>query len=420
MASVFEKPNFALSSERSLCACVALFCIKAKLNFPTRTCSAEFRKIIPSVKVFRRIAKNYRHQFIANVPSVEEVPTKTYISKGFESAIQRNAFMAEMREQEYTPGSYTIGKMYYEYLDCLIIDKTTTVEGFAASEMLLASAILGEHNLEMGKKNRERHRKAASHIRGLASAAVITDNSHRLLVDMFRNVSDSAEEILTDSTSAFAEMVRRLCISSHTRTQQHLYNLYRNETDREPLDLSMQAHELHLAPLFGIKHSKELRVFKIRDIFIIRDYLNKKSYVLTMNHLDHLRSVTAWTARLWFFWKNYRTLGKFETDQGDVYQVNEHLLRMIALRIKEREGDPLLAREIKAVQFILFSDFHEEVNEVDTGAAERVDSLEKEFAETYNPSAESNFLAFMKGANITLRAKIDVLNVFAILPPPDY
>lgn len=293
MASVFEKPNFALSSERSLCACVALFCIKTKLNFPTRSCSVEVRKIIPSLKVFRRIAKSYRHQFITNVPSVEDVLTKVYINKGFESAIQRNAFMAEMREQEYTPGAYTIGKMYYEYLDCLTIDKTTTVEGFAASEMLLASAILGEHNLEMGKKHRERHRKAASHIRGLASAAVITDNSHRRLVDMFRQLGETAEDVLTDSTSAFAEMVRRLCISSHTRTQQHLYNLYRTETDREPLDLSMHAHELHLAPLFGIKHSRDLRVFKFRDTFIIRDYLNKKSYVLTMNHMDHLRSVTA-------------------------------------------------------------------------------------------------------------------------------
>lgn len=92
---------------------------------------------------------------------------------------------------------------------------------------------------------------------------------------------------------------------------------------------------------------------------------------------------------------------------------------MVALRIKDQEGDPLLSREIKAVQFILFSDFHEEVNEVNTGAAERVDALEKEFADTYSPSANSNFLAFMKEANITLRARIDVLNVFAILPPPD-
>ena len=116
---------------------------------------------------------------------------------------------------------------------------------------------------------------------------------------------------------------------------------------------------------------------------------------------------------------NYRTLGSFKTDQGDVYQVNEQLLRMIALRIKEKEGDPLLAREIKAVQFILFSSFHEEVNEVDTGAAERVAALEEEFKETYNPTASSDFLTFMKEANITLRAKIDVLNVFAILPPPD-
>ena len=108
MASVFEKPNFALSSEQTLCACVPLFCIEAKLEFPFKSCSTEFQKVIPSRKVFRRIKANYRYQFITDVPSVEDVPTDVYIEKGFESAIQRNAFMAEMREQEFTPGTYTI------------------------------------------------------------------------------------------------------------------------------------------------------------------------------------------------------------------------------------------------------------------------------------------------------------------------
>ena len=360
MASVFEKPNFALSSGRTLCACVALFCIEAKLEFPFKSCSTEFR----------RIKANYRYQFITDVPSVEDVPTDVYIEKGFESAIQRNAFMAEMREQEFTPGTYTIGKMYFEYLDSMSVYKTKTVEGFTASEMLLASAILGEHNLEMGKKNIERHRRAASHIRDLASAAVITDNSNRRVVDLFNTLGETAGEILTDHMSDFAEMVRRLCTSSQTKTQQHLFNLYQTERDKTPLDLTLYSHELHLAPLFGIKYTNKLRVFKFRDIFLILDYLNKRSYMLTMNHLDHLRSVTSWAARLRYFWKNYRTLGNFKTDQGDVYRVNEQLLRMIALRIKEREGDPLLAREIKAVQFILFSDFHEEINEVNTGATE--------------------------------------------------
>ena len=98
MASVFEKPNFALSSGRTLCACVALFCIEAKLEFPFKSCSTEFR----------RIKANYRYQFITDVPSVEDVSTDVYIERGFESAIQRNAFMAEMREQEFTPGTYTI------------------------------------------------------------------------------------------------------------------------------------------------------------------------------------------------------------------------------------------------------------------------------------------------------------------------
>ena len=271
----------------------------------------------------------------------------------------------------------------------------------------------------MGKKNSTGQRKAASRIKELAPSAVIIDNSNRKLVDLFKALGTSAGEILTDHTSAFAELVRRLCTSSQTKTQQYLYNLYQTEKDKIPLDLSLYSHELHLAPLFGVKHTDKLRVFKLHDVFLILDHLNKKSYVLTMNHLDHLRSVTSWAARLRYFWKNYRTLGNFKTDQGDVYRVNEQLLRMIASRIKEREGDPLLARELKAVQFILFSDFHEEINEVDTGAAERVATLEEEFKETFSPKPSSDFLTFMKEADITLRAKIDVLNVFAILPPPD-
>ena len=419
MSSVFEKPNFALSSERVLCACVALFCVEKKIDFPFQSCSTEFQKIIPSRKTFRKIRDNYKFCFLADVPSVEDVPTNVYIEKGFESAIQRNAFMAEMREQEFNPGTYTIGKIYYEYLETISIEGYKTIEGFSASEMLLASAITGEHRLSMGKQNEARHRKAANHIREQAAAAVITDSSNRKLVDLFKELGVSAGEILSDNTSAFAEMIRRLCTSSQTRTQQHLYNLYQTERDKVPLDLSLYSHELHLAALFGVKYTDKLRVFKFRDIFLIIDHLNKKSYVLTMNHMDHLRSVTAWVARLRYLWKNYRKLGNFNTDQGDVYRINKDLLRMIASRIKEKEGDPLLAREIKAVQFILFSDFHEEINEVDTGAADRVATLEKEFRETFNPKKSSDFLMYMKEANITLRAKIDVLNIFAILPPPD-
>ena len=418
MASVFEKPNFALSSERILCACVALFCVEKKIDFPFQSCSIEFQKIIPSRKMFRKIRDNYKFCFLAEVPSVD-VPTNVYIEKGFESAIQRNAFMAEMREQEFNPGSYTIGKIYYEYLESIALEGYKTIEGFSASEMLLASAILGEHRLSMGKQNDARHRKAANHIQELAPSAVITDNSNRKLVDLFKELGASAGEILSDHTSAFAEIIRRLCTSSQTRTQQHLYNLYQTERDRIPLDLSLYSHELHLAPLFGIKYTEKLRVFKFRDVFLIIDHFNKKSYVLTMNHLDHLRSVTAWVARLRYLWKNYRKLGNFNTDQGDVHRINEKLLGMIASWIKEKEGDPLLAREIKAVQFILFSDFHEEINEVDTGAADRVATLEKEFRDTFRPKQNSDFLTFMKGADITLRAKIDVLNIFAILPPPD-
>ena len=111
-----------------------------------------------------------------------------------------------------------------------------------------------------------------------------------------------------------------------------------------------------------------LRIFKIREVFIIVDHLKRKSYVLTANHLDHLRSVTSWVTRSRFLWKNCWKLGNFETDQGDVEKVHERLLKMIAARIQEREGDELLAREIKAVQFILFSAFHEEISEVDTEA----------------------------------------------------
>ena len=50
---------------------------------------------------------------------------------------------------------------------------------------------------------------------------------------------------------------------------------------------------------------------------------------------------------------------------------------------------------------------------------QRVAALEKEFKETFDPKADSDFLTFMKEAEITLRAKIDILNMFAILPPPD-
>ena len=165
MASVFEKPNFALSSERVICAYVALFCVEKKIDFPFQSCSAEFQKIIPSRKVFRRIRDNYKLSFLVDVPSVEDVPTNVYIKKGFESAIQRNAFMAEMREQEYCPGTYTIGKIYYEYLESVTLEGYKTIEGFSASEMLLASAITGEHELSMGRQNEARHKKAANHIR---------------------------------------------------------------------------------------------------------------------------------------------------------------------------------------------------------------------------------------------------------------
>ena len=419
MASVFEKPNFALSSERVICACVALYCVEKKFDFPFQSCSSEFQKIIPSRKVFHRIRDNYKLYLLVDVPSVEDVPTNMYIKKGFESAIQRNTFMAEMREQEYCPGTYTIGKIYYEFLETMALEGYKTIEGFSASEMLLVSAITGEHRLSMGRQNEARHKNAANHIREQAAAAVITDNSNRRLVDLFKELGISAGEVLSDHTSAFAEMIKRLCTSSQTRTQQHLYNLYQTERDKEPLDLNLYSHELHLAPLFGVKYCDKLRVFKFRDVFLIIDHLNKKSYVLTMNHMDHLRSVTSWVARLRYLWKNYRKLGNFGTDQGDVYKINEDLLQMIAARIKDKEGDPLLAREIKAVQFILFSDFHEEINEVDTGAAERVETLEKEFKETYNPKKNSDFLTYMKEANITLRAKLDVLNIFAVLPPPD-
>ena len=356
---------------------------------------------------------------LVDVPSVENVSPEVYTGKGYESAIYRNSFMAEMREQEFVPGTYTIGKIYFEYLEMVALEGYKTIEGFSASEMLLASAITGEHHLKMGRQNEERHKKAANHIIEQAAAAVIADNSNRRLVSLFKELGSSAGNILSDHSSAFAEMIKRLCTSSQTRTQQHLYNLYQTERDKEPLDVTLYAHELQLAPLFGVKYCDKLRVFKFRDIFVIVDYLNKKSYVLTINHLDHLRSVTSWVARLRFLWKNYRKLGNFNTDQGDVYKVNEELLQMIAARIKDKEGDPLLAREIKAVQFILFSDFHEDVNEVDTGAAERVATLEKEFQDSYKPKRGSDFLTYMREADITLRAKLDVLNIFAILPPPD-
>ena len=327
--------------------------------------------------------------------------------------------MAEMREQEFVPGAYTIGKIYYEYLEMIALEGYKTIEGFSTSEMLLASAITGEHRLRMGKQNEERHKKAANHIKEQRAAAVIADNSNRRLAELFKELGASLGIYLSDHTAAFAEMVKRLCTSSQTRTQQHIYNLYQTEREREPLDLNLYSHELQLAPLFGVKYCEKLRVFKFRDIFLIVDHLNRNSYILTINHLDHLRSVTSWVTRLRYLWKNYRKLGSFDTDQEDVYRVNEDLLQMIAARIKDREGDPLLAREIKAVQFILFSNFHEEISEVDTGASERVATLEKEFEDTYHPQQNSNFLSYMKEADITLRAKLDVLNVFAILPPPD-
>ena len=298
MASVFEKPNFALSSERVLCACVALHCVENNLDFPFESCSSEFQKIIPSNKVFRRIRDNYKLYLLVDVPSVEGVPANVYVKKGFESAIYRNAFMAEMREQEFVPGTYTIGKIYYEFLEMIALEDYKTIEGFSASEMLLASAITGEHRLKMGKQNEERHKKAANHIREQAAAAVIADNSNRRLVSLLKELGSSAGEILSDHTSAFAEMVKRLCTSSQTRTQQHLYNLYRTEREKEPLDLTLYSHELQLAPLFGVKYCDKLRVFKFRDVFLIIDHLNKKSYILTMNHLDHLRSVTSWVTRL--------------------------------------------------------------------------------------------------------------------------
>ena len=99
------------------------------------------------------------------------------------------------------------------------------------------------------------------------------------------------------------EFIKRLVTSSNTSVQRFLDELYNTLGTESAGVLPWGISEIPIDERLGVRKNASMRVFRIVNHFVILSNVTSMAYVVSINHLEHLRSVTAWNVRGLYLWK---------------------------------------------------------------------------------------------------------------------
>ena len=344
----------------------------------------------------------YRAAIIPTILRTDEVPNDAYLSGGFEHGLYQESIMAQMYDDSKRSGALARGKAYIEILQLVKDLKYTLVQGHSAVQLLLADTITKKHNLATSRTVSGMESRIRNHIHKMAKQVALLDNFNACNVPMIQDLALQIGSQEFSRERGMEEFIKRLVTSSNTSVQRFLDELYNTLGTESASVLPWGISEIPIDERLGVRKNASMRVFRIVNHFVILSNVTSMAYVVSINYLEHLRSVTAWNVRGLYLWKvscftpcimvqlvvifsyylyfqNYRKVGAMGTVQGDAFKLYKTILKRIAALIYKGSGDENVARQVKAVQFILFTSMNESSSGLNTGARDRVEKLERDY-----------------------------------------